>query len=1178
MASETSPPTKRKPWLAITLLALATRVLCAALGIVWMIATESGTRMLLSLLGKSPQVEISDVRGALIDDVSIGHLVLHAGQNTLRIEGAHLRWQPSKLRGQLLAIDRISAHRLTIDTKKGDEQPAQLPSSLTLPFKVSLNEMQVEQLDVMRDGELMLRAADVSLSLHYDGSTHRLNLNQMRVLPEGAAAIDGKLSGKLMLAATAPFDLAGDWKLAGTHAQGRASGTLHMEGTLQQMRSQFDLQIARDAARAHLNGELALRPFEDQPFAGAQLQASQLDLATLVAKLPHTRIDAKLTMQTPQRGHFTFTNTAHGPLSSSRLPIAKAHGDIALSPDGLTLSSLSINDGEFSGDIGVRQRTYWTVRGKLRQLRVSQWQRMTGLPDIVLGGRIDATGTLRPTPRGQLSFALDGSRIDGHPVAGRGELALRDDALTVRDLRLQTGANRIEASGKLDRAGGRLQFAMHAPSLAQLGFGISGSVDASGEISGNVEKPSLNLSWQAGELQLPNRLTLRKAQGQAQLSRDLQAPLHMRIDAQRVMINGTRIDALATDINGSLASHRIAMQLRAGDEQLQAAAKGGIDALRSDARWNGELSQLQAEGKLALRSEAPAALSLSTHSFQLGRLRMASDFGRIVIDTLLRDERRIVSSGRIDALRLAALLPLLKQQAIASTDLALTGNWDIALPANGAPSSGTISIRRAQGDVVLAGSDQLALGLQKLQLDARADGDRIALTLEAVGKQLGTIGFGGSVTRRGSALLPDENATVDGVLNLELPSIAAVAGLASPSVLADGQLNGRMFVTGSISEPALNGQLSGQRLRLLLVDSGIELRDGRLDAVLSGDTLQLRDLSFAGSHGQGKLTLSGPLQFRGAHASARLDWTLAKFGAFDRVDRKLQVSGKGLLTLDQSNAALRGQMAVDSGFFDIGRTDAPELSDDVQVLGRKKSGQRALALALDVGIALGDRIRLRGRGLDARISGQIRVASAAGQPLAAHGEVQVVQGTYKAYGRELAIERGALRFDGAPGNPALDILAMRRGSEVEAGVSIVGTAQAPRISLVSEPQVPDAEKLSWLVLGQGLSNTSGAQLGMLQEAAGSLLTQGAAAGVQSQIASTLGLDTIGVARSQDTLQQRIVTLGKRVSSRLYVSYQQGLEVASSVLLLRYTLSPRVTVEAETGTRSVFSLFYNFSFD
>jgi translocation and assembly module TamB len=236
------------------------------------------------------------------------------------------------------------------------------------------------------------------------------------------------------------------------------------------------------------------------------------------------------------------------------------------------------------------------------------------------------------------------------------------------------------------------------------------------------------------------------------------------------------------------------------------------------------------------------------------------------------------------------------------------------------------------------------------------------------------------------------------------------------------------------------------------------------------------------------------------------------------------------------------------------------------------------AIALDLDIGLGDGIRLRGRGLDALLVGHIRLLAGTGENLRAEGTLRVASGTFKAYGRELAIDHGLLRFNGALNNPSLDILAMRKGQEVEAGVSVGGTVLAPRITLVSDPTVADAEKLSWLVLGHGLSTSSGNDIGALQTAAGTLLAQSAASGLQSQLATAFGLDDFSVGTSDTNLQERIVTLGKKISTRLYVSYQQGLQSASSVLLLRYTLTPRISVEAEAGTRSALSMFYNFAFD
>jgi translocation and assembly module TamB len=71
---------------------------------------------------------------------------------------------------------------------------------------------------------------------------------------------------------------------------------------------------------------------------------------------------------------------------------------------------------------------------------------------------------------------------------------------------------------------------------------------------------------------------------------------------------------------------------------------------------------------------------------------------------------------------------------------------------------------------------------------------------------------------------------------------------------------------------------------------------------------------------------------------------------------------------------------------------------------------------------------------------------------------------------------------------------------------------------------------------------------------------------------------VGLSRSSDSLQQRVLTLGKQVSDRLFVSVAQGLETSSPALRLRYTLSSKLSAEVEAGTISFLSLFYNIAFD
>ena len=98
-----------------------------------------------------------------------------------------------------------------------------------------------------------------------------------------------------------------------------------------------------------------------------------------------------------------------------------------------------------------------------------------------------------------------------------------------------------------------------------------------------------------------------------------------------------------------------------------------------------------------------------------------------------------------------------------------------------------------------------------------------------------------------------------------------------------------------------------------------------------------------------------------------------------------------------------------------------------------------------------------------------------------------------------------LRFTGPLDNPALDILAIRPNLSVRVGVQINGTALAPRVRLYSSPELPDAEKLAWLVLGRSAA-AGGAESAVLQQAAIALL--GSRGGMSGGIAQAFGLDEI----------------------------------------------------------------------
>ena len=74
------------------------------------------------------------------------------------------------------------------------------------------------------------------------------------------------------------------------------------------------------------------------------------------------------------------------------------------------------------------------------------------------------------------------------------------------------------------------------------------------------------------------------------------------------------------------------------------------------------------------------------------------------------------------------------------------------------------------------------------------------------------------------------------------------------------------------------------------------------------------------------------------------------------------------------------------------------------------------------------------------------------------------------------------------------------------GVKIGGTALAPRVSLYSDPELPESEKLAWLVLGRP-AGAAGAEAALLQQAALALLS-GRGKASDGGLQRALGLDEI----------------------------------------------------------------------
>jgi translocation and assembly module TamB len=524
--------------------------------------------------------------------------------------------------------------------------------------------------------------------------------------------------------------------------------------------------------------------------------------------------------------------------------------------------------------------------------------------------------------------------------------------------------------------------------------------------------------------------------------------------------------------------------------------------------------------------------------------------------------------------------------------LRLGGEWNIE-----SATQGRLHIVRESGDWVFPGEQPMPLGLRALEFTAHAGNGRLTGELTAQGARLGE--WHASVTmplaKSATGFSVPDRTPLTGHILINIPDLAWLAPMMSDNLRSGGKLALKADVTGTYGSPALRGQVRGDDLAIVLLDQGLRLQQGQLLARFDQKSLHIDTLSFIAPHDPkpkdallkdlnlgnepGRLSASGILDLSGKNGS--IDIIASHLPLSQRPDRWIIASGSGYARLNNNQLSLGGTITADAGLIGQGISNRPQLSDDVVITGQQQPIRKGPHLSVDASLNLGEHFYLRSSGLEARLSGQLSVRDA--QDLKVTGSIATRDANFEAYGQKLTVQRGIVNFQGPLYDPGLNILAVRRGLSVEAGVAVTGTALHPAVKLVSTPDVPDVEKLSWIVLGRAPSST-GSDSSLLLAAAGGILG-GSGAGITGQIKQALGVDELSLGQdvnsptvNNNPLSSQIVTVGKRLSSRAFISYAQGITAVAGVTKLTYTLTPRVNIVTQAGMDNAIDIFYTFSFD
>jgi translocation and assembly module TamB len=1097
---------KRLFWIGSSLGAL---LLLAAGFVAWLLFTTSGARWVAGVVTSrfAPQVRYASIDGTIAGELIVTGFEFDGGADKARIRIQSMSVDPTlrMLFSRVLRIDnaRVQGLSVVLPPEKVPPDPDE-PLWIEPPLEVSVKNFVLAGATIYREKEKLATLKEVGLSAQW--KTRELVVETLTV--KSADVAGGLLvSGRI------------------TPEGDTVRGALKAQWT--------DVLVPESLAGRVLasRGALTLNGTPKAYAAAGELDAGPPN------QLTHVVLDITGTDQLA---------------NIKQLELKQRAGEFALA--GVV---------RFAPEIG------WNLKALARDFNpgelLADWQGRVNL-DVASEGKLAEAG-----PSGTLHIASLSGELRGRPIAGDGDVEFTAPAKFAGDLRVASGKSRVTVKGS--SASRNEVDAVVEAKVASLNDWVpdsQGSLTAKFTVRGVWPKLTIDGAADGKSLGLGEN-QISKLHVDATIASPLNPDGKVRAVATQVTVAGQVFREVSLDASGNQAKHRV--EVTAGGELFDGtiALAGGL----TKAGWSGSLTKLDFAAKdithLTLRE--PSRLVYENGDFSLAQTCLEEK------PTVLCSAMKFEASGALDAGYSFERVPLKIANTLAPQALAgelqgeVQGHGRVRRGQDGqwmgdlAVTSESARLLLAEGDETVAALATEGTLLIYENLDMKAD----FAGMRATAKLTAKLEHGGSID---ASLVASElsapAARLAGKINATMPTLAPFGAFVPAISNLDGTVNAHIEVGGTSVKPEFTGNVDATRLQADLGKLGIELRDGSV----RGEAKREGGFNLAGGvgSGNGRLEFEGTMDERGT-VDVRIRGQ--DFLAADIPAATVIATPDITLTGNSKAYLMKGEVTIPSATINLQKLpkDAPPgVSPDVVVIRNGHEVEHAAVssdfpLTALITVKLGDKIAVTGYGMDATVTGQLVVREAPGVATSGSGQLTVA-GRYKAYGQDLTIKDGRLLFAGTPlDNPRLSIIATREiRSDLKTGLQIAGSAQRPIVTVISDPNVGEADALSYLVTGRSLSDVGSASASSQDALASATQSlEGAAGGlVAKRIGKRLGLDEAGV-EENEMIGGSALTIGEYLSPRLYLSYGVGLFEPGEVIALRYKMSRDVGVKVQRGT-------------
>jgi autotransporter translocation and assembly factor TamB len=424
----------------------------------------------------------------------------------------------------------------------------------------------------------------------------------------------------------------------------------------------------------------------------------------------------------------------------------------------------------------------------------------------------------------------------------------------------------------------------------------------------------------------------------------------------------------------------------------------------------------------------------------------------------------------------------------------------------------------------------------------------------------------------------DVSDTLQANLTLERESQQVLEGTLRLPLLISLQ----PFTTSIPEEAGLHLQARAHDLQLSdfneLLPATIALEGtARLHLGASGP---VKDPSLDGNLTTQKLEIS---MANGTRARADLEIDIEGPASKPHVDGRIEIQN-GVLRIPEEQKNLHPTSGTALLWETEGYRPTRELSEgarlpvtDVDLV----AGEEAAAppqIDLDVAVEIPSGLWIQGRGLEVELAGQLQLTQKDSALPTVAGELSASRGQLVFLGRTFMVERGGVVFYGGDEiNPSLDLALTTRIKETLIRILFQGTAQKPELVLESEPEMTEGDIMAYLLFGRPIDQLDSGQMDLLEKRASDVASSYAIAQLQGRISQQLGVDMVTIRPSNADSRRSALVIGKYLSRRALVKYEQALESAADFFInLEYFLSSSFKLETFIGPQSQSGIEANWS--